>query len=770
MVSVLLCCSATLSVFCYPVHLLFLVSDMCYKSVLLCCFQPERRGPNKGSWNMCNSFLHFLAGIACLLHVSLSHCLNATHGGDSFEYKTSTVELVQNGWSECYSGPYHHPISLYTLIANCPTTDDYYLFIGAYDSNDHSEWAVWGAYGPSDILTTLTNSSSLAYLPKGKWNLYDYPYDVHWYNYPTKSFGFVEGYNDVSGYRHINLSDAGADMSPITEDIYRLSWHMDGDIGGYRAPVNEDWDGTIRNLTQNTSWYKVIYSKHCPEPEDIRHNRPSDWDDVLNKIPQTLDTDTQSFVLIFVAIILLVYGILIAIQLARVHKAPIKKKPTKDLSLMKRYAMPITTLVSLLAAYDIFGDVYFLTTVSYRVFQVEIEIRTHYGFVGCDMNAGYYICEPFQIEPRFVTQKQMNHDATNPLSKNNSQWSSISEYFLGSYPVLMGRSITIYGHSCYDVFHDNTLYTGPHNQLFMDFDECLHHVNGCDDCPATCGFVYLDDQDRCEEWQGGYGCENCNCQTYQKVYSSSHRYYHNGMLHCEEKTAGNVYGWMEYVAYPLLGCILLKEMLKLVFIVSFFLSTKAQKTYLLRISINSPLTGILTVLSPRFSSYIYDIKMDDSSKRTTGLFIDLFFENLPSLFLPIWMELKVNRIENIISLSGSILMVIKNVAMLIKYMSKDYKFTLEANTNASQTNNQQIDAQTTQIEMEQNANKFKLWFYSNVEEAFSTEETDKYYTVLVDNGFDNFKAIKDITHDELNQIGITKLGHRKVVISCSQQI
>ena len=42
----------------------------------------------------------------------------------------------------------------------------------------------------------------------------------------------------------------------------------------------------------------------------------------------------------------------------------------------------------------------------------------------------------------------------------------------------------------------------------------------------------------------------------------------------------------------------------------------------------------------------------------------------------------------------------------------------------------------------------------------------QYYHTFINNGFDDLQSIMDINDDELKQIGIFKMGHRKKIIKC----
>eukprot|EP01084_Bolivina_argentea_P284615 487852_1 len=66
----------------------------------------------------------------------------------------------------------------------------------------------------------------------------------------------------------------------------------------------------------------------------------------------------------------------------------------------------------------------------------------------------------------------------------------------------------------------------------------------------------------------------------------------------------------------------------------------------------------------------------------------------------------------------------------------------------SNQTNQQSNIQTNKYD------KFQLWLINEV-------ELEQYCNILVENGFDSLDAISTINMDELLQIGIQKMGHRK---------
>eukprot|EP01084_Bolivina_argentea_P253855 426577_1 len=61
----------------------------------------------------------------------------------------------------------------------------------------------------------------------------------------------------------------------------------------------------------------------------------------------------------------------------------------------------------------------------------------------------------------------------------------------------------------------------------------------------------------------------------------------------------------------------------------------------------------------------------------------------------------------------------------------------------------------------------KEWLYNALDGDM--DDVDQYLPLLIDNGFDSLSILKTVTNDELLNIGITKLGHRKKLLFCVQK-
>eukprot|EP01083_Nonionella_stella_P052575 139451_1 len=160
--------------------------------------------------------------------------------------------LLDNGWTRCYLKPYSDSLEIDTLISSCPTGTDYYLFVGAMATDD-SVTIYTGAMAPSQVLTGYTGSTSVAYLPE-PFATQNPGYNVYWYNYPKRSFGFAPT-SSINIYS-TNSIDRADRVS--TNGDARLSWRVVGYgyIGG-RA-------GTFWISNSNSIWHKAIYYKYCP--------------------------------------------------------------------------------------------------------------------------------------------------------------------------------------------------------------------------------------------------------------------------------------------------------------------------------------------------------------------------------------------------------------------------------------------------------------------------------------------------------------------------
>eukprot|EP01084_Bolivina_argentea_P121712 215677_1 len=66
----------------------------------------------------------------------------------------------------------------------------------------------------------------------------------------------------------------------------------------------------------------------------------------------------------------------------------------------------------------------------------------------------------------------------------------------------------------------------------------------------------------------------------------------------------------------------------------------------------------------------------------------------------------------------------------------------------------------------------KVWFEESVaiQNDKDNNYSHEYYAKFIENGFDNWSAIKSMTDQDLKEVGIHKLGHRKTIIIAIQQM
>jgi hypothetical protein len=144
-------------------------------------------------------------------------------------YEVSRV----SGCSICYNVTYGTTTTATDLESSCVGP---YVFVGALYTN--SETFAIGAYGPLPEVYTRTDLD--------KPHLYN---GVYWYFNESTSFGFT---------LNPTIQQVPGDVE-LADGEYRLSWVLDGTIGGYRV-------GSAIALDTNTNMNKVIYD--CPNGVD----------------------------------------------------------------------------------------------------------------------------------------------------------------------------------------------------------------------------------------------------------------------------------------------------------------------------------------------------------------------------------------------------------------------------------------------------------------------------------------------------------------------
>lgn len=145
-----------------------------------------------------------------------------------YDYPVKSV--VSSGYTVCYDQPYSSTTTS-ADIAACAGGVSY--FVGAMSSSMSTEFAL-GAYGSGDVFSpTYSTSEAYSYGDPG----------VHWYNHPQYGFGFASSSKvNLNTCDYGNYKDCGS----------RLCWHLDQNIGGYRA-------GCVTDLNSDWAWRKVVY-------------------------------------------------------------------------------------------------------------------------------------------------------------------------------------------------------------------------------------------------------------------------------------------------------------------------------------------------------------------------------------------------------------------------------------------------------------------------------------------------------------------------------
>ena len=128
-----------------------------------------------------------------------------------------------------YSNPYSHNTTTTELTTIRDSNQGKLVCVGArYKDAEELSLVACG-----DIEQVFTQTLGSAHLYEGVW----------WYMWNEHSFGF-------SFVKEIKLEDADGLDTP--NGNMRLSWHLDKNIGGWRA-------GEFEGLDLNNEWYKIIY-------------------------------------------------------------------------------------------------------------------------------------------------------------------------------------------------------------------------------------------------------------------------------------------------------------------------------------------------------------------------------------------------------------------------------------------------------------------------------------------------------------------------------
>eukprot|EP01084_Bolivina_argentea_P264724 448528_1 len=425
---------------------------------------------------------------------------------------------------------------------------------------------------------------------------------------------------------------------------------------------------------------------------------------------------------------------------------------SKTRHLYQRNRLWFMVIFSLLALYDVFGDLLYLSSSSFadhvsisnkRWHQLSLCAGCMTTRLACPGSTEYKTCLPFDPEPK----SDLSYTATYQIwdeyivgqgrsvcSAPRNEWSVITD---GSSNIAVYKSPIMQHVSCNEVKSDITL---NKDELILSAYQCLMSI--CSDCWNDCR---SDRRDR-------YFIFDTLGGNQAKI----------GMIECCEDFANNVKETKAdkifySLANILLWIIVIKESLKIFFNLSYFFSNQCQKQYMLRFSSNSIIIWCLILTSKRFYNDLLDALV--AKKRTLGLFTDLLFEDIPQTIYPLWVIIRWNIITNdvvtIMSLSGSIIMLIIHLGFCVHNLYVDFKDT------------KTISKTVTQIELQKHNNnahdvEIKEWFINNV-------KLPEYYQIFKDNGFERLSVIKTMSESDLKEIGIDKLGHRRAIMTAIQQ-
>ena len=102
---------------------------------------------------------------------------------------------------------------------------------------------------------------------------------------------------------------------------------------------------------------------------------------------------------------------------------------------------------------------------------------------------------------------------------------------------------------------------------------------------------------------------------------------------------------------------------------------------------------------------------------------------------------------------------IQDVRLSMTEEEKDNELEMLKKEMRLMRENMKILMQSKSSENEENREReaMKRWFSNTV-------KLPQYFQLFIENGFESFDIIREIEIDELTQIGVDKLGHRKKII------
>eukprot|EP01084_Bolivina_argentea_P267002 453085_1 len=421
---------------------------------------------------------------------------------------------------------------------------------------------------------------------------------------------------------------------------------------------------------------------------------------------------------------------------------------TKDL--YQRQKKWFIILISFCAVYDVIGDILYLSSFDVTD-DVGVNNDAHtlmlntYRFtdnsdhwpISCDSAPQGFYCEPFDPEPK-------TYSASSLWEKYNNRTQYCGpQQTIGAY-----KSAKVVGGLCSDAASDEVISLNG-DSLIVAAYRCLTNI--CDRCPNAPILVF-------DSGQVVYSCPDIAFD--DDIVDASH---HGWITCCDEWTATATATatetatetTMAIVASALLIIISIKETLKMLFNLSYFISKQCQQEYMLRFSINSVISWFLMLVSDRFCDDA--LAATDSKNRTLGLFTDLLLEDIPQIILPLYVVVEYDQnpaIITLISLSGSLIMLIVHIVVLGMSIWTDFNEVKVLKPISNEIEMRKVDYHDNEVDR---------WLSKQV-------GLPQYCHIFRDNGFEQIKWIKTISDDDLQRIGVHLIGHRRAILDAAQQI
>lgn len=184
-------------------------------------------------------------------------------------------------------------------------------------------------------------------------------------------------------------------------------------------------------------------------------------------------------------------------------------------------------------------------------------------------------------------------------------------------------------------------------------------------------------------------CKNkCSITTYTNYTSDSIQWQQVPILGCPDHDKPfrvinyfeKIGGASVYLHWILLVIICIKEFIKICFMFGYFLSPQLQNSTVIKVFLNNPIAWIFLLNSQRLKNDLKQIKYN-RERNTLRRFVDLLFEDVPSLCYAMWYIITSKSIQFValFTLSGSLLNLLRNLYIISFYMKKDYLQTKQSN-------------------------------------------------------------------------------------------